>query len=56
MSETKEVQEEKIIDTTDKVKVKCTKDAPFHQEGEITHVAPAVAQKMEKNKWGTIIK
>jgi hypothetical protein len=55
MEETKTPLEGKVIDTTVKVKVKATKDAPFHSEGEITEVAPAVAKKMVDKKWGVIV-
>lgn len=44
-------EEAKVIDLTERVKVKCTKEAPHHEEGEITEVAPAIAEYMIKNKW-----
>ena len=44
-------KEVKKINTAEKVKVKATKDAPFHEEGEVVEVAPAVAEKMLKHKW-----
>lgn len=44
-------EETKIVDLTKRVKVKCTKDAPHHEEGEIVEVAPAIADYMVKNKW-----
>jgi len=46
-------QRAKIIDITDKVKVIATKTAPYHEEGEEIELAPAVAEKMIKNKWAT---
>lgn len=41
----------KIIDLTERVTVKATKEAPYHEEGEVIKVAPAVAEKMIAKKW-----
>lgn len=45
-------ENKKVIDTTDVVYIKCTKEAPFHSDGDIIKVAPAVAEKMVAKKWG----
>lgn len=44
------------IDLSLRVKVECTKDAPYHKEGEITECSQVVADKMVANGWGKLVK
>lgn len=44
------------VDLTIGVEVIATDKAPYHAEGEVTKVAPVVAEKMIKNGWAIAAK
>ena len=45
-----------VVDENGKVKIKATKKAPFHKEGEMLEVREFLAVKMVTNGWAELIK
>ncbi len=44
-----------VVDLSTRVKVRMNGTSPQHADGEETEMSPLLAQKVEKNGWGTII-
>jgi hypothetical protein len=49
-------EEVKVVDLTEKVKVKTTDKAPHHEKDQVIEVSPLLAEKMLKQGWATAIK